>query len=126
MPDLDSADDENFPEMELALREGKAVQSSSFLLSRIVEKLQSVHTMDSNQLQDLLINMPKYGSSLEMFESTNHSLRERVTEAELLSNDFQEKLNLADDVLKKEKITSTSFTAHEAKKLSIQRIFGNP
>ena len=135
------------PEVELAVREGKEVQSSCFLVKRIIDTLNTLEQMDSHQLQDVLSNMEHYAKTLEKNETKisnflkflvqnrnkffpSHSalycdLRYKIEEAESLSMTLQSKLNEADNILRREKITSTNFSSLDAKNLQYKEFSGN-
>ena len=146
-PSLSGHQIDLIPEVELAVREGKEVQSSCFLVKRIIDTLNTMNQMDSHQLQDVLSNMEHYAKTLEKNEAKisnflkflvqnrdkfipTHStlyrdLRNRIEEAESLSITLQSKLNEADNILRRERITSTNFSSLDAKNLQYKEFSGN-
>ena len=146
MPKIEQTIKSDVAEVELSIREGRELQSSSFLIQRIINTIETVESMDAHQLQDLLSNMSQYGKSLEKFETKlsgflkllienkakfypHHmniyeSLRRQLAQSEDLSIKLQTKLHFADSVLQREKITSAAYSHHETKQLVYKEFSG--
>ena len=126
-------------EIELVLREKKELDTTVFLVERIVNDLSEVSTMDSQKLIDVLSNMETYNKSLkdlernlskflkalidkkETFMKHNpnlyYDLKSITSEVEELSSNLKINLKLADYKLKNEEITLSQVNNTESREL---------